>query len=227
MRHAFSFPEHIRRALKNHIEKAVSGIAMERYHQEAAYTTALAKSLEGIVYDGKDGYVKIESTIFSDRGPHSAEKRSGADLAITAEISDKHKSVKKAILVQSKLGSICELSPNRTSELKDQVQKMKRYTKSAKVMEIPVENEQRCPKIVSARKFSKGEAYKSFELGDYFVRRILPTLDGDTRPKFVDGVQDSRLTRLNLIARLGLKQSIASYVKPKETKVPGLVKVLA
>ena len=226
MPHAFRFPEHIRRALKNHIEKAVSEIDMNRCSQEAAYTTVLATKLEGVAYEQDDGYVKIESTIVSDRGPHSAEKRSGADLAITAEISDKDKSVKKAILVQSKLGSISELSPNRRSELKDQVKKMKRYTKSAKVMEIPIENKQRRPKVVSARKFSKDEAYKSYELSDYFTGRILTTFDGDTRPKFVDGVQDSRLTKLHLIARLGLRQSTASYVKPKETKVPVPVTVL-
>ena len=53
MRHAFRFPEHIRKALKNHIEKAVSEIDMRRFHQEAPYTDALAAKLQGVVY-GKD-----------------------------------------------------------------------------------------------------------------------------------------------------------------------------
>jgi hypothetical protein len=110
MRHAFRFPEHIRKAVKIHIEEAISGTDMKSYLQEPAYTTALAKSMEGTVYEQKDGYVKIESTIVTDRGPDSAEKRFGADLAITAKISDGNNRIRKAILVQSKLGGIDELS---------------------------------------------------------------------------------------------------------------------
>jgi len=191
MRHAFSFPEGIREALKNHIEKAVSGIDMKRYHQEPAYTSALARSLEGTVYQGEDGYVKIESTIVSDRGPHLAEKRFGADLSITASISYRNQEIRKAILIQSKIGRIDELSPSRKKTLKDQVQKMRNHTRSPKVMEIPVENGQRRPKIIRGQKILANESYRSYELSDYFVNRILTTFDGDTRRNFVNAVQEA------------------------------------
>ena len=70
MRHGFSFPEHIRRALKNHIEKALPEIDMKRFRQEPPYTAALATKLQGVVYDQNDGYVKIESTsVASGVGP--------------------------------------------------------------------------------------------------------------------------------------------------------------
>lgn len=226
MRHAFSFPEHIREKVKEYIEKAVAGIDMKRFLQEPDYTAALATSLHGIIYEEKDGYVKVESTIVTSRGGNAAEKWSGADLAITASISVKNQEVRKAILLQSKIGRIDELSSSEKKILKEQVQKMKRYTNSAKVMEIPVENGQRRPKIISGQRILANEPYRSYELGDYFVSRILTTFDGDTRQRFVDGVQESKLTQLKLIARLGLKQSVASYVEPQETKVPTFVKVL-
>lgn len=227
MRHAFSFPEHNRRALKIHIEKAVSEIDMKRFNQDAHYTDALAAKLQGVVYDQNDGYVRIDSTVVNDRGRGAAEKWSGADLIITASISDRSQEIRKAIMVQSKLGNIDELSPSQKAGLRQQVQKMKRLTNSVKVMEIPVENGQRRPRIVSGQRIVEGKAYKSYELSDYFARRILTTFDGDTRRDFVNKVQDSGLTELRLIARLGLKQSVINYVKPKASKEPVLVKVLA
>jgi hypothetical protein len=227
MRHAFRFPEHIRGALKNHIEKAVSEIEMARFHQEAPYTNALAAKLQGVVYDQSDGYVKIESTIVDDRARGAAEKWCGADLIITATISDRKQEIKKAIMVQSKLGSVDELSPSQKTDLRDQLQKMKQFTNSVKAMEIPVENGQRRPKMVSGQNIIAGQHYRSYELSDYFASRILTTFDGDTRQEFVDAVQESTLTQLKLIARIGLKQSVTNYVKPKESKEPVLVKVLA
>ena len=227
MRHAFRFPEHTRRAVKKHIEKAISGTDMKSYLQEPAYTTALARSLEGIVYHGKDGSVKIKSTIVNAQGRGAAEKWSGADLAITASISEGSQGITKAILIQSKIGRIDELSPSRKKTLKDQVQKMRNHTRSPKVMEIPVENGQRRPKIISGQKILANESYRSYELSDYFVNRILTTFDGDTRRNFVNAIQESELTQLKLIARFGVKQSVTHYVKPEETKVPILVKVLA
>jgi hypothetical protein len=227
VRHAFSFPQHIREALKNHIEKAVSEVDMKRFGQEAPYTDALAAKLQGIVYDQNDGYVKIESTSVNDRGRGAAEKWSGADLIITASISDRNQEIRKAIMVQSKLGNIDELRPSQKTELRHQVRKMRQFTNSVKVMEIPVENGQRRPKIVSGQKILAGQHYKSYELSNYFVSRILTTFDGDTHRDFVDKVQDSGLTKLKLIARVGLKQSVTNYVKPKASKEPVLVKVLA
>jgi hypothetical protein len=39
-------------------------------------------------------------------------------------------------------------------------------------------------------------------LPDYFVRRVLTTLDGDTRPEFVNGVHEISLRQLRVIAEL-------------------------
>jgi hypothetical protein len=208
MRHAFSFPEGIREALKNHIEKAVSGIDMKRYLQEPVYTAALAKSLEGTVYEGEDGYVKIQSTIVNAQGSGAAEKWSGADLAITASISKGNQGIRKAILIQSKIGRIDELSPRSRQMLNNQIRKMRNHTRSPKVMEIPVENGQRRPKIISGQRILGNEPYRSYELSDYFANRILTTFDGDTRENFVDAVQESTLTQLKLIARFEIKQSV-------------------
>ena len=227
MRHAISSPEHIRKIVKDHIEKAVAGIDMNRFLQEPDYTAALARSLEGIIYEEEDGYVKIESTIVTSRSGNAAEKWSGADLAFTASISGMNQEVRKAILIQSKIGKIDELSSSQRKILKEQVQKMRNHTRSPKVMEIPVENGQRRPKIISGQKILANESYRSYELSDYFVNRILTTFDGDTRRNFVNAVQESKLTQLKLIARFGIKQTVTNLVKPEETKVPVLIKVLA
>ncbi len=47
MRHNFSFPPHIRHALKKFIDQCIRDIDPRRYKQEPAYTAALARSLEG------------------------------------------------------------------------------------------------------------------------------------------------------------------------------------
>ncbi len=227
MRHAFRFPENIRRALKKHIEEAISGTDMKSYHQEPAYIAALARSLEGIVYDGKNGHIEIKSTIVNAQGRGAAEKWSGADLAITASISEGSQGIRKAVLIQSKIGSIEDLSPSSTKMLKNQIKKMRNHTRSPKVMEIPVENGQRRPKIISGQRILGNEPYRSYELSDYFTNRILTTFDGDTRKDFVDAVQESQLTQLKLIVRFGIKQTVTSLVKPKTSKVPALEKVLA
>lgn len=227
MRHAFRFPEHIRRALKKHIEKAISGTDMKSYLQEPAYTAALARSLEGTVYDGKDGYVRIKSTIVNAQGRGAAEKWSGADLAITASISEGSQGIRKAILIQSKIGGIEELSPSSRKMLKKQIRKMRNHTRSPKVMEIPVESGQRRPKIISGQRILGNKPYKSYELSDYFANRILTTFDGDTRREFVDAVQESKLTQLKLIAGFGIKQKVTNLVKPKANKEQVFVEVLA
>src|SRR3989304_3712378 len=96
-RHVFSFPKKIRKAVRQYVSNAVALVDPLRYSQEPAYTAALAKELEGIAYSGPLGEVKFISTIVNDRGPGAAEKWSGADLAITAEISDEATQVRKAI----------------------------------------------------------------------------------------------------------------------------------
>jgi len=131
----------------------------------------------------------------------AAEQWSGADMAITATISNPNMEVKKAILVQAKLGAVERMEPRLRENLLEQIRRMKRLTRSPQIMEIPDVGGRRIPRILSANKVLAGDLPSGYDLSDYFVRRVLTTLDGDTRPDFVGGVSNSRLTSLRIFAK--------------------------
>lgn len=202
MKHTFKFPKHIRDVVKKYIKGKVDEVDPRRFNQEPAYVAALAAKLDGIIYNKRDGYVEIRSTVVDNIAPGAAESWSGADLAITAKISDGEKEVEKAILIQSKLGDIDSFPPSKRKYLKGQIKKTRKLTRSPQVMEISKEGDKREPKIISGNKILNDEEYSRLNLSDYFVRRILTTLDGDTRKNFVRGVEESSLTRLKVLAQI-------------------------
>lgn len=185
-----------------HVRNAIAAVAPERYRQETNYTSALLNRLEGTAYDGRYGSVVFQSTVFDDRGPNSAERRYGADHAVTATISDGTTTIQKAILIQAKLGRVDNLTSGQISSLRDQIRRMGQLVAAPKVMEIPEVDGRRIPAIISGTKILRGQQYKPMELPKYFVARITTTLDGSTDPKVVAAVKDSSLDRLNVTARV-------------------------
>lgn len=200
-RHVFSFPIDVRNAVRSYVNNRVQNINPRRYRQEPDYVPVLVHSLEGIAYEGNHGSVEFKGTVFDSLGRGSAENRSGADFAITANISDGVTNISKAIIFQAKLGELDSLSPNELKRLEEQIEKMKRLTRAPKVLEISNEGDSRVPSVVSGNAIVAGNEYKNTPLGDYFVRRVLTTLDGDTRDDFVDLVKDSSLPQLRVIAK--------------------------
>jgi hypothetical protein len=146
--------------------------------------------------------VQFSSTIIDDRGPGAAESWSGADLAITATISDGEATIRKAILIQAKLGKIDDLDTEKLERLRHQIRDMKKLTRSPKVMDIPEQDGVRTPRIISGTRILHNDPFRPFSLESYVVARVLTTLDGDTRGDFVESVQESRLTRLKIRADL-------------------------
>lgn len=199
-RHTFSFPERVRNKIREYVDKRVLSVDARRYNQESKYVSALIKSLEGIAYEDSDAYVKFAATDIDDRGKGSAESWFGADFVFSATIYDNEKEIKKVICVQAKLGNIDDLNATELDDLKWQVEKMKQFTRSPKVMEIEEVDGVRFPYIVSGNRILSDELYESTFLSDYIVRRILTTLDGDTRPAFVEAVQDSSVPILEIQA---------------------------
>ena len=154
--------------------------------------------LEGVVYQDDNHYIEIKATVFNDRGRNSAESKWGADFAITASISDSKKTIDKAILVQAKMN----VSDLKSTSLFEQINKMKKITKSPKVMILnPIDENLRDPFICSGNKILENNGFSKQRLSTYFTTRILTTFDGDTRKQFVENVQDSTLTRIHLIAK--------------------------
>jgi hypothetical protein len=200
MRHAFSFPAHIRDAVRAHVQEAVAGVSPQRFRQEPAYSAALLARLAGIAYHGPDGSVVFTTTNVDSIGRGTAESWSGADLAITAEISRGNLTVRKAILAQAKLGELDDLSSRERGRLVGQIVEMRRFTRSPKVILIRELGDVREPLVASGIRIAGNLRTQSLTLPDYFVRRLLTTLDGDTRPRFVDAVQESRLKQLRVLA---------------------------
>lgn len=126
----------MRSAVKRYVSEAIRAIEPSRYQQEPSYIAGLAGRLHGVAYDGKDARVSFESTVVGDRGPGSVESWSGVDLAITASISDARSTIRKAILVQAKLGQASNLAVDDLTRLLEQIGQMKQLTRSPQVMEI-------------------------------------------------------------------------------------------
>jgi hypothetical protein len=201
LKHAFSFPREVRDAVRRYIRERIIAVNPQRFNQEPNYVAALVHGLEGIAYEGIHGFVQFQATVFDDRGRNSAEHFLGADFAITADISSRTLAIQKAILFQAKLGSLQDLQPGDFEYLLNQIRRMKRFTEAPKVMEIIEEEGSRFPRIISGNRLLSNSPYTNDHLSDYIVRRVLTTLDGDTRPDFVMTVQESSLTILRILAR--------------------------
>jgi len=219
MRHTFRFPDHIKEAVRLHVRRAVLSVNPQRFRQEPAYVTALIHGLQGVAYQDDDGLVSFQTTGVDSVGRGSAEKWSGADLAITATVRQGFRSIDKAILVQAKLGAVNELPADERERLIGQVRDMSRLTRSPKVMEIPVIRGTPEPRILSGTRLLAGKSSRGLALPEYVVARITTTLDGDTRPSFVDGVQESTLAQLRVHAEMREPDVLVP--------VPETVKVLA
>ena len=79
---------------------------------------------------------------------------------------------------------------------------MRNFTRSPKVILIRELDGRREPQVASGNLIAEGVPTEPLRLPDYFVRRVLTTFDGDTRPWFVEGVQESSLRKLHVSALL-------------------------
>ncbi|MCQ2011658.1 hypothetical protein NOM01_16880 [Sporolactobacillus sp. STSJ-5] len=196
MRHWFNFPLHVRNEVKRHINNAIERTDPRRYNQESQYITSLLAKLEGELYEDDIYKIQIIATVMDDRGKKSAESIWGADFAITADIMDNYKNLRiiKAILFQAKMST----SDLKSKKLKQQIIKMKKLTKSPKVLIVNPVGNNRYPYVCSGNKVLIGSKYTKEKLAEYFTKRILTTFDGDTRKSFVDVVQNSGLPQIHL-----------------------------
>ena len=202
MRHKFKIPRRVQAAVREHVQRAVADLPPAQFRQEPAYIAALLTRLAGVAYRGPDGSVMFSATNVDSVGPGAAESWSGADLAITAIIEQNGRALRKAILSQAKLGRFDQLSRTERERLIRQIRQMRRLTRSPKVMLIYELDGRREPRMASGNGILIGRYSKGLSLPDYFVARVLTTLDGDTRSHFVGAVQDGSLRQLQVEARL-------------------------
>jgi hypothetical protein len=72
----------------------------------------------------------------------------------------------------------------------------------AKVLEIDDTGKRRTPRVLTGTGIVQERMCRRLSLDDYFVQRVLTTLDGDTRPRLSSEVLNSRLTAVHVDARL-------------------------
>lgn len=194
-RHAFQFPKYIRTELKEFINRKINETDKTRFEQESNYVAAFFGKLDGYIFQDENYIIKFTTTIYNDRGAHSAESRLGADFSITATISDHEKKVRKVILFQAK-----KLEKDvKRKKTYEQIKTMKLWTAAPKIFVIGDSNES--PYVYSANKILKKNKCYKFKLAEYVTKRVLTTFDGDTRTKFVEVVQESRLNNLDILVK--------------------------
>lgn len=201
-RHTFVFPNEIKRRVAQHVRSAIVHTDIQRFSQEPAYVAALLAKLDGFQYEDEHGHVRFTATVFDAIAPNSSERLFGADCAITAQIRGPGVEIVKVIPFQAKKGEIARMGTRESKRLRQQLRMMKEIMRirSPKILEIVEHGGNAVPRVVSGNKYLSGGSYLQMSLADYFVARVLTTLDGDTRPRIVEAFQDSRLSQLRVEA---------------------------
>lgn len=174
--------------------------------------------LDDVVYDGAHGYVEFQSTVVSDRGPHSAESTWGADFAITADLRQDNTRAAKAVLGQAKLSGILDKETRRNQYFYGQCEKMCEATDQIVALETPMavgktpairivrpftlQNEK--PNNIKSKKYQQKKYGIDFDkpitVGQYLVD-FISCFHGDPRGEFVQATRNSRLTKLHILGR--------------------------
>lgn len=199
MRSYFRWPTEVKESVRRHIVERTQRIDIERYRQEPDYVSAWIVSMEGVAYEGEFGFVKFRGTVATSLGRKSAESKYGADFAITATLKQDTRHVEKAVIFQAKKGRVKELDQRELHRLKVQIRKMQAKTSAPKVLQIPRSNEESLT-VCSGNYVEADSRYAEIEIGRYIIGYVLTCIEGDIRPVFVAGVQESKFSGLELIA---------------------------
>ncbi|MCG6411115.1 hypothetical protein K6U17_18065 [Vibrio fluvialis] len=177
--------------ISTHIQKAARRVDLARYKQEPAYVTAFLSRLDGeveIIDENETITIEFLPSVIADRGPRSAESKFGADFSIVFS----NGKINKAILSQAKRDKITKAD---AVKLKQQCEKMSRYTDHWVVLKMPAVSGQ-VPQISF-----KNDGSDSIPFDVYITDHIISCFHGDRSERFVNVVQDSDLRRLDIIVK--------------------------
>ncbi|UTV28981.1 hypothetical protein [Photobacterium atrarenae] len=185
-----------------HIKSAHQGIERKHYQQEAAYVSAVMGRLNGTIKDPKSHGTlefKFDTVVVNDRGPGAAENRYGADFAIVFKKQGVVNGCSKAILGQAKNGSSDKLTKRERARLIEQCNKMFGHTTDYIVVEAP-QNGELGPMVRIGDQQEQLRIGKSrISLEHYILNKLIGCHHGDRRDDFIDAVQDSSLSKLEII----------------------------
>jgi len=178
--------------LTSEIDERINRLSPERYSQEPAYMGALISKLDDVFYSDTNYSLEIKGVVVADRGPNSAERRTGADFSIIVIINRNGNIITKAILGQAKKGDQLTIKPG----LQTQINKMKQFTRDILIAQTPGSiNENFSVRIYNSESNSLSE---SMPLSQYFCMYLLACIHGDLNNEFIERVQNSNLNRLEI-----------------------------
>lgn len=219
MTHPIFFPLETRYRLRDAVNEALRRVAFSNYGNEPNFTPAMVQQLHGFKYEDDDLRVRFEGVTVTSVGRGSTEWWSGADFSVVTIISMPNlDDVRKATLVQSKLGRVEDLSSHERERLLEQVRDMRALMNHPKVLEISARGDD-VPRVVSGVGLLEGRRLQHLTFGDWVARRVLPTFDGDTRPSFVNAVLDARLTKLRIYARKKDRRGTTKLLPPRPDNI--------
>jgi hypothetical protein len=190
------------RTVFDHIKSAHQGIERKNFQQEAGYISAVMGRLSGTIKDSKSNGTlefKFDTVVVNDRGPGAAEKKYGADFAIVFKKQGVANGCTKAILGQAKNGQSDKLSENERSRLIEQCNKMYSHTADYIVIEAP-QNGKLGPMVRIGDQQEQLRIGKNrISLEHYILNKLVGCNHGDRRDYFIEAVQDSSLSKLEII----------------------------
>lgn len=181
------------------INKISSKILRDNFSQEPAYTSAYYGNLhESKILDQSTGLeIDIQCSISDDRGPNSAEKRTGIDIGLIVKINDTNTGTitNKAIFLQAKNNP---LSGKSKHELLEQCSKMRNYTEHYAVVSCPSDTSNPIVYLPSSNP-PFWDRNSSMSLVDYIADEIMPCNAGDQNSQIIEVANRSdRLINLTI-----------------------------
>lgn len=175
--------ESLKNDLRGLFKKAADLIDRDSFGQEPNYTAAFFGKLKGETFSLPSGeYVQLDASISNDRGPGSAEFKTGIDIGLILKWVNDGVVYEKALLMQAK-NHVDTLNASEILALFVQCAKMSKITSSYVVMDCPFDRT--VPKVYETRPVNT-LIKPPFSLDDYLIDWILPCSRGDYNPKVVD-----------------------------------------
>ncbi|MDH4602668.1 hypothetical protein [Pseudomonas syringae] len=176
--------QYLQDELRKLIQKAAHLVDRDSFGQEPNYTAGFFGKLHGELITSPSGkYVELKFSVSNDRGPGSAESKTGIDIGLVFQWVDEAGLVyEKALLIQAK-NYVEELSTSEKLDLFEQCKKMSNITSSFVVMDCPFDK--KVPQVYETRPINI-LIKPPFSLDDYLIDRVFPCTKGDDDPKVVD-----------------------------------------
>lgn len=187
------------------------------YNNEPNYIAGFFGKLHNETLTSSTGqFLKIVTSTSNDRGPGTAEKRTGIDFGMVFKWVDSEKEIvfEKAVIAQAK-NRLFTLSNKDKQDLQSQCEKMSKITNSYIAMDCPYD--QSIPSICrSSKQPPFWDENSEIDLAEYLCDIVLECLEGDTSKEVIDIAK--RSDRGLVLETNAPRPKIKNENKPKPNK---------